>query len=112
MEVDQKGHELNEWNTVTKARFVMVSRDPMNKGSAILNPLIAETEEEKALFRRGEGNTTLFYLVVLFSPLDGCIGRLFSYRWKIQVSRIILLNRKQGKASSNANEVLVPATPQ
>ncbi len=56
MEVDQKGHELNEWNTVTKARFVMVSRDPMNKGSAILNPLIAETEEEKALFRRGEGN--------------------------------------------------------
>lgn len=57
MEVDQKDILKDEWNTVTKARFVMVSRDPTNKGSAIVNPLIAETDEEKAIFLRGEGIT-------------------------------------------------------
>lgn len=55
MEVDQKDQHKDIWNTVTRARFVMVSRDPMNKGSAIVNPLIAETDEEKALFLKGEG---------------------------------------------------------
>ena len=48
MEVDQQDPELKEWHTFTKARFVMVSRDPLNKGSAIVNRLVAETEEEKA----------------------------------------------------------------
>jgi len=56
MEVDQKDPERNEWQTFTKARFVMVSRDPLNKGSAIVNRLIAETDEEKALFKKGEEN--------------------------------------------------------
>jgi len=56
MEVDQKDPELNEWQTFTKARFVMVSRDPMNKGSAIVNRLVAETDEEKNLFQKGEEN--------------------------------------------------------
>ena len=46
----------------------MVARDPMNKGSAILNPLIAETEDEKALFRKGEG---------IFCFLDF----IFTVRW-------------------------------
>lgn len=55
MEVDQQDKKTNEWNTVTKARFVMVARDPMNKGSAIVNALIVETDEEKALFLKGEG---------------------------------------------------------
>lgn len=55
MEVDQQGRDNEEWNTVTSARFVMVSRDPLNKGSAFVNPLVAVTEEEKALFARGEG---------------------------------------------------------
>ena len=55
MEVDQQELDLKEWRTVTKARFVMVSRDPLNKGSAIVNPLIAETAEENALFLKGEG---------------------------------------------------------
>lgn len=57
MEVDQIDEKTNAWNTVTNARFVMVSRDPMNKGSAIVNQLLPETEEEKALFRKGEGNS-------------------------------------------------------
>ncbi len=56
MEVDQIDKDSNEWNTVTNARFVMVSRDSMNKGSAIVNRLVPETDEEKALFRKGEGN--------------------------------------------------------
>ena len=55
MEVDQQNPATNQWNTVTRARFVMVSRNPMNTGSAIINPLAIETEEEKALFRKGEG---------------------------------------------------------
>ena len=54
MEVEQQD-ESNNWRTVTKARFVMVSRDPLNKGSAFINPLITETEQEKALFHFGEG---------------------------------------------------------
>ncbi|XP_032787008.1 acyl-coenzyme A thioesterase 9, mitochondrial isoform X1 [Daphnia magna] len=56
MEVDQIDEKTNAWNTVTNARFVMVSRDPMNKGSAIVNQLLPETEGEKALFRKGEEN--------------------------------------------------------
>ena len=56
MEVDQQNKETNEWHTVTNARFVMVSRDSMNKGSAIVNKLVPETDEEKALFLKGEGN--------------------------------------------------------
>lgn len=55
MEVEQQHPELNGWHTFTKARFVMVSRNPMNKGSAIVNRLVAETDEEKALFQKGEG---------------------------------------------------------
>lgn len=67
MEVDQKDMHKDEWCTVTKARFVMVSRDPMNKGSAILNPLIAETEEEKALFLKGEGMHLQSFVLIIFS---------------------------------------------
>ena len=55
MEVDQQDENMKEWLTVTKARFVMVARDPLNKGPAVVNPLVAETDEEKALFQKGEG---------------------------------------------------------
>ena len=68
MEVDQQDEQTKEWNTVTKARFVMVSRDPMNEGSAIVNTLIAETDEEKALFLKGEGRVDhIFIIPVLLS---------------------------------------------
>jgi acyl-CoA hydrolase len=62
MEVDQQSKETNEWHTVTNARFVMVSRDSMNKGSAIVNKLVPETDEEKALFLKGEGNICIYAL--------------------------------------------------
>lgn len=55
MEVDQQDVNMKEWLTVTKARFVMVARDPLNKGSAVVNPLLLETDEEKLLFQKGEG---------------------------------------------------------
>jgi hypothetical protein len=58
MEVDQQDSENKEWRTVTNARFVMVSRDPLNKGSAFINPLVAITDDEKALFAKGEGDIT------------------------------------------------------
>ncbi|XP_023335369.1 acyl-coenzyme A thioesterase 9, mitochondrial isoform X2 [Eurytemora carolleeae] len=45
-----------EWTKVTEARFVLVARDPLNRGSAFINPLEAVTEEEKVLFNKGEEN--------------------------------------------------------
>jgi hypothetical protein len=39
-----------------EAAFVMVSRDPMNTGSAFVNPLIAETDYEKKLLALGNLN--------------------------------------------------------
>ncbi len=41
---------------MTEASFVLVARDPLNVGSAFVNPLIAETVEEKRLIARGEEN--------------------------------------------------------
>ena len=57
MEVDQQDASMKEWLTVTKARFVMVARDPLNKGPALVNPLVPETDEEKSLFQKGEGTS-------------------------------------------------------
>jgi len=34
----------------------MVVRDPLNAGSSFVNPIQADTEEEKALLKRGEKN--------------------------------------------------------
>ena len=87
MEVDQKDPELNEWQTFTKARFVMVSRDPMNKGSAIVNRLVAETDEEKNLFQKGEGKKKKIDLFILASVVRNRIDRwhpglfLFIFEW-------------------------------
>ncbi|XP_065560986.1 acyl-coenzyme A thioesterase 9, mitochondrial-like isoform X2 [Artemia franciscana] len=55
LEVDQQ-LESGEWHTVTNGTFVLVARDPLNKGSAIINPLIIETEKEKECYLRGEEN--------------------------------------------------------
>jgi acyl-coenzyme A thioesterase 9 len=45
-----------EWRKVTEAKFVLVARDPTNRGSAVLNPLETETAEEKEIFHKGEQN--------------------------------------------------------
>ena len=41
---------------MTKARFVMVARDPLNQGSAIINPLGASSEEEENIVKQGNIN--------------------------------------------------------
>jgi acyl-coenzyme A thioesterase 9 len=45
-----------DWVKFTEARFLMVARDPLNRGSAFINPLQVETEEEKELFEKGSIN--------------------------------------------------------
>lgn len=49
----------DNWIHVTEATFVMVVRDPMNRGSSFVNPLVAETEEEKKILDRGERNKVI-----------------------------------------------------
>ncbi|KAK3896234.1 hypothetical protein Pcinc_000089 [Petrolisthes cinctipes] len=44
------------WKQVTRAVFVMVARDPLNQGSAPVNPLVCETSKEKEIFHAGEVN--------------------------------------------------------
>ena len=39
-----------------EAAFVLVSRDPLNPGSAFVNPLKAKTDEEKKLLALGDLN--------------------------------------------------------
>jgi len=46
----------DEWEKFTEARFLMVARDPLNRGSAFINPLVLETDAEKELFQKGETN--------------------------------------------------------
>ena len=41
---------------MTQAVFVMVARDPMNQGSAIINPLIATNDDEKEILQLGDLN--------------------------------------------------------
>jgi len=91
MEVDQQDPELKEWHTFTKARFVMVSRDPLNKGSAIVNRLVAETEEEKALFQSGEGKKKKFHL----SKSNSLIGL-----WSILIYFLIASRRRTSHLNS------------
>ncbi|NWR86776.1 ACOT9 thioesterase, partial [Furnarius figulus] len=45
-----------EYSPVLDATFVMVARDPENKRPAFVNPLVPETPEEEAIFKRGELN--------------------------------------------------------
>ena len=55
----REGGEESCWEKVMEARFVLVARDALNQGKAIINPLIAETPEEKALLEQGKGNCYL-----------------------------------------------------
>ena len=45
-----------QWVKFTEATFVLVARDPLNRGAAFINPLEVVTEEEKQIFRAGEEN--------------------------------------------------------
>ena len=44
----------DRWVKITEALFVLVARDPLNRGAAFINPLELATEEERALFEQGE----------------------------------------------------------
>ena len=44
------------WIRVTDATFMLIVRDPVNKSSSFLNPLVAESHEEKEFIKRGESN--------------------------------------------------------
>ncbi|XP_071514501.1 acyl-coenzyme A thioesterase 9, mitochondrial-like isoform X1 [Panulirus ornatus] len=44
------------WKQVTQAVFVLVARDHLNQGSAIINPLVCETSEERKIYHAGEVN--------------------------------------------------------
>merc|ERR1719300_1707115 len=52
-----------EWVKFTDALFVLVARDPLNRGAAFLNPLEVVTEEEKELFQKGEENKKRRYQI-------------------------------------------------
>lgn len=52
--VDQKD-DNGVYQKFFDAVFLMVARDPMNKGSAKINPLIAETKEEEEFLKKGTG---------------------------------------------------------
>eukprot|EP00088_Acartia_fossae_P059422 TRINITY_DN7051_c0_g1_i1.p1 TRINITY_DN7051_c0_g1~~TRINITY_DN7051_c0_g1_i1.p1 ORF type:complete len:442 (-),score=92.43 TRINITY_DN7051_c0_g1_i1:220-1515(-) len=45
-----------QWRKVTEAKFVLVARDPLNRGSAVLNPLERGSQEEEDIYQRGEQN--------------------------------------------------------
>ena len=51
-------HQLrdNTWKKVVEAQFVLVAKDPLNKGAGVVNRLQADTEEEKALLEKGQEN--------------------------------------------------------
>ncbi|XP_043853579.1 acyl-coenzyme A thioesterase 9, mitochondrial isoform X1 [Dromiciops gliroides] len=58
MEVKMHMSQLQDtvYHPVLDATFVMVARDPENKGPAFINPLVPEGPEEEELFKQGELN--------------------------------------------------------
>ena len=58
----------------TKATFVLVARDPLNRGNAFINPLKVVGEEEEKLFKLGEENKVRWALVAIRYPFNAfCI---------------------------------------
>ncbi|XP_071455492.1 acyl-coenzyme A thioesterase 9, mitochondrial-like [Hetaerina americana] len=52
--MEQHSQVTDTWNRMTTATFLMAARDSNNEGPALVNPLQAETEEEKAILEQGE----------------------------------------------------------
>lgn len=66
--VDQKD-DNGVYQKFFDAVFLMVARDPMNKGSAKINPLIAETKEEEEFLKKGTGKLAAFFFLLFHSIL-------------------------------------------
>ena len=51
-------HQLRDgvWKKVISATFVMVAKDPLNKGAGVVNRLITKSKEEQILLEKGEAN--------------------------------------------------------
>ena len=45
-----------QWVKFTEALFVLVARDPLNRGAAFINPLELGSQEERDIFQLGEHN--------------------------------------------------------
>ena len=57
--------EAGRWEPVTRAEMVMVARDPLNTGAAVVNPLVADTPEEQQMLKDGAGELLLVLGVVV-----------------------------------------------
>ena len=44
------------WKKVMSATFILVAKDPLNKGAGVVNRLITDTPEEKILLEKGQQN--------------------------------------------------------
>jgi acyl-coenzyme A thioesterase 9 len=55
--LDQKDRFSGAYEKVLEAVFLMVARDPMNTGPALVNPLAADSPEEIAFLEMGKGIT-------------------------------------------------------
>ena len=56
MHILTNNFDLHLYQRCTEATFVLVARDPLNRGSAFINPLEVVGEEEEKLFKLGEEN--------------------------------------------------------
>lgn len=55
--MDQRvSSDEDNWKRLTTATFLMAARDSNNEGPAVVNPLEAETEDEKRILQQGEAN--------------------------------------------------------
>lgn len=52
------------WRKITRALFLMASRNATNTEAAVINPLVPGNEDEKAIFAGGE-STKYFLLIFL-----------------------------------------------
>lgn len=50
--LEQKSH--GRWRKITRALFLMASRNATNSGALFVNPLVPSTDEEKQIFEGGE----------------------------------------------------------
>ena len=62
-----------EWVKITDAVFVLVARDPLNRGAAFINPLELVTEEEIELFNNGEANKRRYGFKIRTGLYTGCL---------------------------------------
>lgn len=66
--VDQKDLD-GKWMMMTDTVFFMNVRDAIMEKSAIANPLVADSPEEKAFIAKGDGNKILYDMLCIFNAI-------------------------------------------